>query len=243
MNIYAVIIGTEILNGRREDKHFNFMKHLLQQWGHTLYASLSVKDDPELIRNIFTLVRSDTTSVMFSFGGIGSTPDDLTRQIAAHVFTQQPLAEHPKFAHDIKERFGDDAYPHRIQMAYLPQGAQLLFNPINNMSGFALQRRFFFVPGFPEMAHPMVEEAVKNYLPRAKATYRKTLIADTSENTLITTMQMLPESIELSSLPILSQGLPRVELSLSSRDANTLNQVFEEFQRVLQAKKIAYEIH
>ncbi|MCD6190648.1 MAG: competence/damage-inducible protein A, partial [Sulfurimonas sp.] len=83
MNFYALIIGTEILNARREDKHFIFLRDELSKYGHELFASFIVKDDVELIGKCFELIKNDEKSVLFSFGGIGSTPDDLTREISA----------------------------------------------------------------------------------------------------------------------------------------------------------------
>jgi len=80
MNFYTIIIGTEILNARREDKHFVFVRDELKKYEHELFASLIIKDDEELIKNCFELVKADKNSVLFSFGGIGATPDDLTRK-------------------------------------------------------------------------------------------------------------------------------------------------------------------
>jgi molybdopterin-biosynthesis enzyme MoeA-like protein len=242
MNFYAVIIGTEILNGRRVDKHFEFIKEALHKRGHTLFASLTIKDDPTLIKNVFEMIKADEKSVMFSFGGIGSTPDDLTREIAARVFTCKSVMLHPQFERDIIARFGDEAYPHRINMAMLPEGAQLLKNPINNMSGFYLQNRFFFVPGFPEMAHAMVQEALSDHYATATPLYRKTLIAQTSENSLIDAMQNLPDNVELSSLPMLRNNTPTVELSLVSDDLNAVRQSFENFIAILRDKNITFNI-
>ena len=241
-NFYAVIIGTEILNNRREDKHFNFIKNLLALHGHTLFASFIIKDDKKLIRDIFKLVKEDANGVLFSFGGIGSTPDDLTRELAADVFTCKPLIRHQKFEQDIIDRFGEQAYPHRIHMAELPQDANLLFNPINNMSGFELDHRYFFVPGFPQMAHPMIQKSVEQYFCEALTSYRKTLLADTSENTLIDLMKEIPDDMELSSLPIFHNDAPRVELSLSYFDQDILEKYFNTFIFYLQNNQITYTI-
>jgi len=162
MHFYACIIGSEILNGRRADKHFEFLKEELSKYGHELFASFIIKDDKNLIKNTYKLIKSDKNSVMFSFGGIGATPDDLTRAIAADVFTAKPLQRHKKFEQDIIDRFGEDAYPHRIHMSDLPENSELLFNPVNNMSGFSLKNRYFFTPGFPQMSHPMISSVIKN---------------------------------------------------------------------------------
>lgn len=242
LHFYAVIIGTEILNGRRTDKHFEFLKTALGNYGHTLFAALVIKDDAALIESVYRMVRQDPHGVMFSFGGIGSTPDDLTRPIAADVFTGKALQRHPKFERDIIERFGEEAFPHRIHMAELPVGAQLLKNPVNNMSGFALESRYFFVPGFPEMAHPMIEDALREHFADSRQIYRKTLIAETSENTLIDVMKQMPPSVEFSSLPMLKGGIPRVEISVAGTDDPSVASAFELFVDYLTSKKIGYEL-
>jgi len=242
MNFYAVIIGSEILNGRRTDKHFEFLKTELAKYGHELHASFIIKDDEELIKKTYQLIKDDKNSVLFSFGGIGSTPDDLTRSVAADVFTSSALVRHPQFELDIKERFGKEAYPHRIFMSDLPKGSKLLFNPINNMSGFSLEDRFFFVPGFPQMAHPMIMEVIQRLFNKSNKKYRLTLLAQTSENTLIDIMKQIPKDIELSSLPILNKDNISVEISLSSTDSLHVEKYFKLFTDFLDSSKITYNL-
>ena len=240
MNFYALIIGTEILNARREDKHFNFLRDELSKYGHELFASFIVKDDVELIAKSFELIKSDKASVLFSFGGIGSTPDDLTREISAKIFTNKALERHKQFERDIIERFSDKAYPHRIHMSDLPLNAALLHNPVNNMSGYSLENRFFFVPGFPQMAHPMVRDVIKTHFASSKEKFRYTLLAKTSENTLITLMKTLPSDVELSSLPIFKNKIASVELSLSGYNETEIKHYFELFCKELDSKNIEY---
>lgn len=241
-HFYAVIIGSEILNGRREDKHFIYLRDALLQRGYTLFSSFIIKDDPLLIRNTFEMIRNDPDAVMFSFGGIGSTPDDLTRQIASDVFSDGVLVSHQQFHSDIIERFGDAAYPYRIHMAELPKNSELLHNVINNMSGFYLQERYFFMPGFPEMSHPMVDEALERFYPLGKTLHRQTLIAQTSENTLIESMRQLDPSVDFSSLPMINSGNPIVEISVASEDKELCEKSFHLFIHALEEKAISYKI-
>jgi molybdopterin-biosynthesis enzyme MoeA-like protein len=179
---------------------------------------------------------------MSIFGGIGSTPDDLTREIASEVFRDKPLEVHKMFLKDIIEKFGDEAYPHRVHMAQLPPNSKLIFNPINNMSGFSLDDRYFFVPGFPSMAHPMISEVIKDKFSSKVKKYRYTLIAKTSENQLISLMQILPESVELSSLPIFKNSKPNVELSLSGENEDEIKKYFMMFCKELERNNIEYKI-
>ncbi len=241
-HFYAVIIGSEILNARREDKHFTFIRNALMKRGHSLFASFIIKDDVDLIRSIYTMIINDSNAVMFSFGGIGSTPDDLTRAISAEVFDDGRLLTHSKFLNDIVERFGEQAYPHRINMALLPKKSKLLHNPINNMSGFYLDDRYFFMPGFPEMSHPMTLEALELFYPNAPKTYRKTLIAQTSENTLIDVMEKLDSSVDFSSLPMINNGSPTVEISIASSDQQLCENNFELFILYLNKKSISFQV-
>ena len=241
-HFYAVIIGTEILNGRRKDSHFDFIREALTRHGYELFATFIIKDDAVLIEQTFTAIYNDKDAVLFSFGGIGSTPDDLTREIAARVFTGKNVTRHKQFEADIITRFGDEAYPHRIHMADLPAGSRLLKNPVNNMSGFFLHDRYFFVPGFPEMAHPMVFEALERFYPGQMQKFRKTLKANTSENSLISLMQEIPSEIELSSLPMIREGVASVELSLASMNMVLLKLWFEKVEQVLRADGIEYRV-
>lgn len=241
-HFYAVIIGSEILNARREDKHFLYVRDALLRRGHTLFSSFIIKDDSQLIHNTFNMIKNDPDAVMFSFGGIGSTPDDLTRQIAADVFRDGVLVPHKEFSDHIIERFADAAYPHRIHMAELPKDSGLLHNVINNMSGFYLEDRYFFMPGFPEMSHPMVEEALERFYPKASLTYRHTLIAQTSENTLIEVMEVMDEGIDFSSLPMMNGGNPTVEISVASSDQKLSETNFRRFIDALESKSIPYSL-
>lgn len=229
-NFYSVIIGTELLNGRRVDAHFPFLNAqlLLRGWEHK--ASFVIADDITLMENTFNLIKSDSNSVMFCFGGIGATPDDYTRQIAAKVFTSGAMQFHEEAKARIVNQFGSEAYPHRINMAYLPINAKLLNNVVNNVAGFYLEDRFFFTPGFPSMSQAMVVEALDKLYPKSNIEkYRKTMTINASENDLINTMQKIPSSIELSSLPKILGDKRKVVISLAGYDEEELEKYFKLF--------------
>ena len=211
-------------------------------YGHELFASFIIKDDRKLIKTTFEMIKEDENSVLFSFGGIGSTPDDLTREIASEVFRNSPVTPHKTFLQDIIDRFAEKAYPHRIHMADLPPQSDLLFNPVNNMSGFSLDDRFFFTPGFPSMAHPMIADIIKKYFSSSIEKFRKTLLAETSEESFIPLMQKLPDSIELSCLPMFIDNKPRVELSLSGTRLTEVQAHFAAFINELNNKNIYYKL-
>lgn len=230
VNFYSVIIGTELLNGRRNDAHFSFLNSQLLQRGWEHKASFVVADDPKLMFDIFNLIKGDPNSVMFCFGGIGSTPDDYTRQTAARAFTDYKMRFHEEAKSRILKQFGEEAYPHRINMAYLPTNAKLLTNVVNNVAGFYLEDRFFFTPGFPSMSQAMVIEALDLLYPKSTITkYKRVLTATTSENDLIDIMKQMPEHLDFASLPKILANKRKVVISLAGYDKDEVDKYFQLF--------------
>ena len=230
VNFYSVIIGTELLNGRRNDAHFSFLNHQLLSRGWEHKASFVIEDDPELMLNIFDLIKSDENSVMFCFGGIGATPDDFTREIAAKAFTNGVLEFHEEAKQKIINRFKEEAYPHRVYMAYLPINAKLLKNVVNDVAGFYLEDRFFFTPGFPSMSQNMVIEALDKLYPKAlDEKYRKVMTIHCSENDLIDTMKKIPKHLDFSSLPKIINEDRKVVISISGYNKAEVDEYFKNF--------------
>ena len=217
-HFYSIIIGTELLNGRRVDKHFAFINNELTSRGLSHVANFVINDNPLLIQNCFNTILNDPKSVLFCFGGIGATPDDLTRQIASDVFTGQPLSLHVKAKELIEKQFGAEAYPHRITMAMLPSDAKLLHNVINNVPGFQLFNRFFFTPGFPSMSWPMVKEALDTFFPSQTKVFSLSFVVESPENDLIEIMEALPKELSFSSLPRFEEEKRCVEIYLAHHD-------------------------
>ncbi len=242
MNFYSVIIGTELLNGRRSDAHFSFLNQELLKRGWEHKASFVIKDEPPFIEDIFRLVKNDPDGVMFSFGGIGATPDDFTRVAAANVFSGGEMEINELAKKSIIEQFGDEAYPHRINMANLPLNAGLLKNIVTNVPGFYLEDRYFFVPGFPSMAHHMVNEALDKFYPQNKQKYRYSLRAECGENLLIGTMKQIPSHIDFSSLPQIKGDKRAVIISVASYDDTEAKSYFKFFTDFLTSNNIEYSL-
>jgi molybdopterin-biosynthesis enzyme MoeA-like protein len=252
VNFFAVIIGTEILNDRRKDKHFDFIKNELISRGWELKGVFIIKDEPDLMRETFQMLKNYPDSVIFSFGGIGSTPDDYTRQIASEIFTNKVMSVNSEFKAKIEQKFSHKYDPksmsHRIKMAHLPENAELLYNnPVNGMYAFYLEKRFFFLPGFPEMAHPMVIEALdKFYKKNRQEIFSSTLTAKVAESFLIDWMKNLPSEIEFSSLPktnIDKNGVinPTVTISLKSENLTLIQENFSELITILNKSNISFQ--
>ena len=241
INFYSVIIGTELLNGRRKDAHFEFLNNELLKRGWEQKASFVIKDEPSFIAEVFNLIKNDPNSVMFSFGGIGATPDDYTRKVASEVFTGGKMEVNQKAKELILQRFGNDAYPHRINMATLPLNASLLKNVVSNIPGFYLEDRFFFTPGFPSMSQNMVIEALDKLYPKnTQKKYRLTLTAFCSENILVDTMKQIPQQIDMSSLPQIQEDKRTTVISIASYDKKETSKYFNLFVEFLTQNNIEY---
>jgi molybdopterin-biosynthesis enzyme MoeA-like protein len=168
-----IVIGDEILSGRRQDKHLSKFIELLNERGLSLSWAKYVADDPEQITA--TLKDSFASGdVVFSTGGIGATPDDHTRQCAALALSTQTEL-HPTAQALIAGRIqvmaeGDPAKAdlstpenqHRFKMGEFPIGSDVIPNPYNQIPGFSIREHYFF-PGFPVMAAPMMAWCLDNY--------------------------------------------------------------------------------
>jgi molybdopterin-biosynthesis enzyme MoeA-like protein len=160
MNFGAIIIGDEILSGKRVDAHFDKIVSLFAARGLRLSWAEFLGD--ERSRIAATLKRTFASGdVVFCFGGIGNTPDDHTRQAAAEALGVD-LVLHPDAEREIRARFGDDVNEVRLLLGTFPRGVNIVPNPFNRIAGFSVKHHYF-LPGFPQMAHPMAEWALDTF--------------------------------------------------------------------------------
>jgi molybdopterin-biosynthesis enzyme MoeA-like protein len=216
-----IIIGDEILSGKRADKHMSKVIDILSSRGLELSYANYVGDDPVRITAALKAA-FDSGDVVFSTGGIGATPDDHTRQCAAKALGLE-LALHPRGAELIRERMQDvakengqpyeperDDNKHRLNMAVFPAGAELIPNPYNKIAGFSVSR-VYFVPGFPVMAWPMMEWVLDTYY---APYFKKNNYAEQSvivEGSMEATLTPLMEKIEADFVGIKVFSLPSVD--------------------------------
>jgi molybdopterin-biosynthesis enzyme MoeA-like protein len=217
----AFIIGDELLVGKRQDKHLPFLIEALAKRGLRLSWAQYLGDDPELISE--ALARSFSSSdIVFSFGGIGATPDDHTRQCAAAALGVR-LKLHPEAEREIRSRFGAEITPARLQMGEFPEGAAIIPNPFNRIPGFAF-RGHHFVPGFPQMAWPMVEWVLdtkyKALFDRDKWSEASILVYEAGESQLIPAMEAVGKAfpgVKVFSLPSMGEDGSRKHVELGVR--------------------------
>ncbi|MEO8170389.1 MAG: molybdopterin-binding protein, partial [Oxalobacteraceae bacterium] len=231
MAIGLIIIGDEILSGKRADKHFSKVIELLSERGLQLGWAEYIGDQRSRITA--TLCRTFASSdIVFCCGGIGATPDDHTRQCAAAALGL-PLVLHPEAKAKIQERITDMAVEagtapdlnsaenlHRLKMGEFPQGARIIPNPFNKIPGFSIEHHHF-VPGFPVMVGPMIEwvlDAEYANLFHIDAQLEKSLrVFDAMESYLTPLMEAIEvefTSIKVFSLPSVGDAQTRRHIEL-----------------------------
>ena len=225
MKFGLIIIGDEILSGRRQDQHLAKAISLLGARGLQLAYAHYVGDDPARITA--TLAQAFASGdVVFSFGGIGATPDDHTRQCAAAAWGRALLL-HPTARDLITERMQDmartqgvpfDAHSpenlHRLNMGVFPEGADIIPNPYNKIPGFRCVTgasvdgpAVHFLPGFPVMAWPMLEWVLDTHYPATFApgswAEHSVIVPGVMESTLTPLMEQLEQAhpVKVFSLP------------------------------------------
>ncbi len=201
----VLLIGDELLTGKRQDKHLPKVIELLHARGLDLDWALTVGDDAARLQSILDWSLSGN-DIVFSFGGIGATPDDRTRQCAAAAAGVE-LEINAEGRAELEDAFGEKTYPQRIHMVEWPVGAHLIPNPVNRVPGFRL-RDHHFVPGFPSMAWPMVEWVLDHCYPDLRqAELRQEYLLEalnTPESELVDVMNAVMQAwpdVRLSCLP------------------------------------------
>ncbi len=247
MNFGALIIGDEILSGKRSDKHFAKLAELLGARGLRLSWVEYLGDEEARIADV--LRRSFASGdAVFSFGGIGNTPDDHTRQAAAAALGVD-LVLHPDAEREIRGRFGDEATPIRLQLGTFPRGVDIVPNPFNRIPGFRV-RDHHFLPGFPQMAHPMAEWALDTFY--ADLFHRNPMVdkaflltgPNAYESALLDLMQRIVAdypALRLFSLPSIGADGHRRHLELGVEgEVALVERAMDEIRREVERREIAW---
>jgi len=239
-----IIIGDEIMSGKRQDKHMPKVIELMNERGLSLSWVEYVGDSPERITA--TLKRAlELADVVFSCGGIGATPDDHTRQCAGKAMGV-PLVLHTEAKRLIQERMQDTAKEqgvayepdrpdniHRLNMGAFPAGADIILNPYNKIPGFSCRGlgggAVHFVPGFPVMAWPMIASVLDTqfsaYFRQHAYVEKSVIILGAMEATLTPLMETIEAAhpgVKVFSLPSVDhpQWGRHIELGVKGEPVN-----------------------
>jgi molybdopterin-biosynthesis enzyme MoeA-like protein len=234
--IGALIIGDEILSGKRQDKHLVQLIAILAARGLRLTWARYLGDEHELL--VDALEQSFSSSdIVFSFGGIGATPDDMTRQAAAQALGR-PLLLHPEASALITQRCVDMAREgkgsadmstpenrQRLKMGEFPEGAAIIPNGFNRIPGFNVADHWF-VPGFPVMAWPMVEWVLDTHyrqlFHRGEQRDRSLRVYETAKSVVTPLLEAIESAfagVKVYSLPSVGENGERRHIELGVKGA------------------------
>jgi molybdopterin-biosynthesis enzyme MoeA-like protein len=224
--IGAFIIGDEIILGSRQDKHLTQLISILAARGLRLDWALYLGDDRQRMTDAFD--RSFASGdLVFSFGGIGVTPDDHTRQAAGRALGRE-LEMHPEAERLIRARMIEAGYeitPERLELGSFPRGSTIIPNPYNSIPGFSIHHHYF-LPGFPQMAWPMAEWVLDTQFAhlfhRNKTGSAAILVWEGLEGTLLALMKSIEAEfvgLKVFSLPFLGSETVRRHIELGVRGA------------------------
>lgn len=243
MDIGLIVIGDEILSGKRQDKHLPKCIELLAARGLRLAWARVLGDDPARITAALQEALAGG-ELVFSCGGIGATPDDHTRQCAAAA-AGLPLVLHPQARELIVQRMREVAAEqgqpfdperadnlHRLNMGVFPEGARIIPNPYNRIPGFSLGH-VHFVPGFPVMAWPMMEWVLDTLYPQLHGsgwqTERSVVVFGAMEASLTPLMEAIESrfaGVKVFSLPSVDHPVYGRHIELGVKGAGDMLEPF-----------------
>jgi molybdenum cofactor synthesis domain-containing protein len=220
--VHAVIltIGNEVVSGDTENTNASWLGRRLEELGVKVVLSAAVPDERD---RIVDFVRREAPAVdhLIVTGGLGGTPDDITREaLAAAYDVPQELV--PELADDLRARFqGDPEYV--AHWAELPRGAQPLENPLGGAPGFRIENTWV-LPGLPREMKAMFDlYAEKLRAPRPIGSWRRRYRTRESiiSPALVEATERWP-AVLVGSYPSFGDDGPEVEVVLKSSDSSML---------------------
>ncbi len=146
------VLGDEVLKGEVREENLAYMLPLLNAWGADVRFCAILPDETEVVARALSSWLGETDLIVLT-GGIGPTPDDITRDAVARA-AGVPLVVHPEAKAALEAFYGESLNPYRMLMAHVPQGAVLIPNPRSGAPGFFVGRMAAF-PGIPRLLREM----------------------------------------------------------------------------------------
>lgn len=213
-----LIIGDEILSGRTQDKNLAWLAEFLARLGIQLAEVRIVPDVQAKIVEAVNALRREY-DYLFTTGGIGPTPDDITSESIAAAF-DLPYEFHADARKILEHFYQDQINDARLRMAKMPRGAKLIDNPISHAPGFYVEN-VFVMAGVPKIMQAMMMD-LENVLSRGKVRHSLSFATHLREGviseTLVAAMNNFP-NVSFGSYPkFLPEGGTEVTLVLRGYD-------------------------
>jgi molybdenum cofactor synthesis domain-containing protein len=232
-----VTIGNELVAGDVENTNASWLARRLELLGLRVTLIAAVPDDLEHIA-VFLREQAALHDLVVVTGGLGGTPDDLTREAVAAAFGVEQV-EVPDVAAALRARFARDP-EYAARWALLPEGSRPLENPLGGAPGFALAN-VYVLPGLPAEMEAMfetLEDELRGGAPIAA--WRRRYRARESElaSALVEAGERWPEVL-VGSYPTFAEDGPTVEIVLKSADPDELDAAAAWLQRAIAANLAA----
>jgi nicotinamide-nucleotide amidase len=213
-------IGNEIVAGDVPNTNAAWLARRLAPLGVAVRMTAALPDE---IEQVAEYVRGEAARVDFLLvtGGLGGTPDDLTREAIAFAF-DVPQEEVPELAADLRARFARDP-EYAARWALLPRGSRPLPNPLGGAPGFALDN-VYVLPGLPAEMEAMFD-AVEDEFRRGSPIGSWRRVYHTRESVIASTLAEADgrwSSVHVGSYPTFLPTGPEVEVVLKSADSEEL---------------------
>jgi molybdenum cofactor synthesis domain-containing protein len=229
----VLTIGNEIVSGDVENTNASWLSRRLAALGVAVKLVAALRDDVEEVA-AFLRAESALAELVFVTGGLGGTPDDVTRESVAAAFGA-PCEEIPAVARELRARFTPRGLgEYAAKWACLPRGAEPLVNPLGGAPGFTLGNVYVF-PGLPSEMEAMFDSIADRFRGPAIATWRRSY--RTGEGQIVSVLQeatRLHPAVAIGSYPRFHADGPEVEVVLKSADDRALADASEWVERALE---------
>jgi len=215
-----VTIGNELVSGDISNTNGSWLAARLEELGFDVILIAALPDDAERLA-AFVHARDEETYVVVVTGGLGGTPDDLTREAIGAAFGVE-LVEQPEVAARLRERF-EGAPEYAARWAQLPDGSRPMEIERGGAPGFVLGNVYVF-PGLPSEMKPMFDTIAAELeggspIGSWRRTYR------TTESRIVAVLEAAGEEhpgVRVGSYPSFSAEGSSVEIVLKSNDPEAL---------------------
>jgi molybdenum cofactor synthesis domain-containing protein len=228
----VLTIGNELVSGDVENTNGSWLATRLERLGVRVHLIASVPDDVERIAS-FVRANAPQADFVIVTGGLGGTPDDVTREAIAAAF-DLPRAEQPDVAAELRARFRSDP-EYAARWADLPTGARPLDNPLGGAPGFVIEN-LYVLPGLPAEMEAMfktIEPELHGDSPIAswRRRYRTT---ESRIVGVLEAMGQLHPGVLVGSYPRFDSLGSEVEIVVKSRDPAALAAAAEWIEAALE---------
>jgi molybdenum cofactor synthesis domain-containing protein len=153
-DIALIVVGNEVLSGDTADTNGNYLAKRLSEIGHRLRLIITIPDTFDAFDE-YVKPLIDRFDLIFTSGGIGSTPDDITREAVAGIFGRKLILSDEALK-KLEDFYGDRLNDNAKIMALIPEGATLVSNSRTGAPGFKLENVYCFA-GVPQIFQDMFE--------------------------------------------------------------------------------------